>query len=273
MIADTSLIIPKDSILMSLHHIEKYTNDFHDGWTTTFTICSILASIVTIIGLITIFIELSRSWRNYNFRKKIILDLVRHFMINNSILEVIRSKRSADPDYKPIEGALERFATLDSDMELARFSVNSNSYELIHNLSISIRNYNSVVRYADKHFHNGKITDQEIDDIFYRGVDLSMKIMDLGDENKYWSTGIVKLIRRIIFRKNRIIDKKVLKKYIAEFKYGDQWLAKQVRENRYDNKFKILSRAIKEKPYYQFYDNLSLGKTLDDLIRYNSTRF
>ena len=59
----------------------------------------------------------------------------------------------------------------------------------------------------------------------------------------------------------------------AEFKYGDQWLAKQVGENRYDNKFKILSRAIKEKPYYQFYDNLSLGKTLDDLIRYNSTRF
>ena len=53
-----------------------------------------------------------------------------------------------------MEGTLERFATLDDDMNLGKFSAQAKNYEKLHNLSLLVRNYNSVVCNADKHLHD-----------------------------------------------------------------------------------------------------------------------
>lgn len=112
------------------------------------------------------------------------LDLIRHFLVNNAIIEIIRSKTEDMPDtYHPIEGVLSRFATLDSDTDLARFAVNEFNYEKIHNLSLKIRNYNNYVTILDKHLCDSSYPREtkslELADVFRRSVDISQKLFEL----------------------------------------------------------------------------------------------
>ena len=51
----------------------------------------------------------------------------------------------------PAEGVFARLATLDTDMNLDRFVPNAENYETIHNLSLSMRNYNLYVNMVEEH--------------------------------------------------------------------------------------------------------------------------
>lgn len=130
-----------------LSNIADNTNSFAGFTNSSLTILSVAASIITII----IFLQIKEFRLSRDTQKMIMLDLMRHFMVNNAILETILAKLGSQ---KPIEGTLSRFASLDNDLELGKFMLEAKHYETLHNVCLKIRNYNSVASYADKHMYD-----------------------------------------------------------------------------------------------------------------------
>lgn len=184
---DTLHVVEKiDSLSKQLNQIIDNTNAFKDGFSTFFTYSSLAASIVTVFGVAAVFIRISNRSISNRRQKKIILDLLRHIMVNNAILEIILKKRAGKNGSIPVEGTLERFATLEDDMDLGKFSGRAKNYEKLHNVSLLIRNYNSIVCYADKHMHNkeypNKLLEKELNDIFKRSKAISDELLKLSKE-------------------------------------------------------------------------------------------
>ena len=109
---------------------------------------------------------------------------MRHLMVNSATLESIITNLGT---CKPIEGTLTRFATLENDLELGRFMLRAKSYSHLHNVSLKIRNYNSLAEYADKHMHDPAYPQSKLkeelealntraEDIFKRLIELSESI-------------------------------------------------------------------------------------------------
>lgn len=173
-------------IIAQLESVIENTDSFQDGFSTFFTYSSLIASIVTILGVFAVFVEISKRSVSNRRQKKIVLDLLRHMMVNNAILEIICKKRSGLNPSIPVEGTLERFATLDDDMNLGKFSARAKNYEKLHNLSLLIRNYNSVVCVADKHLHDkdypNTLMEKELNEIFKRSVKISEKLLKISKE-------------------------------------------------------------------------------------------
>lgn len=169
-----------EHISHQLDNISKNTNSFGDVFSTVITIFSIAASIASIVGLTALYLDIRKRHITKDMQEKIILDLLRHFMVNNAILENIKNT-----DRIPIEGIFSRFATLDSDTDIGRLSVKAEHYEKLHNISLSIRNYNSVVFNVDRHLHTSckKISDikQELDDISKRSIEITEKLFDIAE--------------------------------------------------------------------------------------------
>ena len=165
-----------------LNHISEYTNDFNDTFSTIFTISSLIASLVTIGGITAIFFKIYKSSISTKKQKKIIIDLLRHLMVNNAILEYILDNMK-NKGIVPVEGTLARFATLEDDMDLGKFSERSSNYEMLHNISLHIRNYNSIASYADTHMHQtrypGPLLEKELNDIFKRSKKISDELLEL----------------------------------------------------------------------------------------------
>lgn len=208
------------------------------GFSTINTLFAFGASIVTIAGIGAFFWEYCRRRTTKAWQKKIVLDLIRHFLVNNAIIEIIRSKTEDMPDtYHPIEGVLSRFATLDSDTDLARFAVNEFNYEKIHNLSLKIRNYNNYVTILDKHLCDSSYPREtkslELADVFRRSVDISQKLFEL-----------CKLL-------DAELKSEDVHNYIEKEKYGESEIEKWRRNGQYCEDFRILPRD-------SFLSNLSM---------------
>lgn len=126
-----------------------------DGWynaRSTFVSClTILASFVSIFGIGSIWWSIKRKKISRNCQKRIIIDLIRHFIVNAAIVDGVKFKLR-EHNMRPEEGVFARLATLESDMNLERFEINSKNYEKIHNLSLSMRNYNLYVNMVEEHF-------------------------------------------------------------------------------------------------------------------------
>ena len=159
--SDTLVIAIKANTLElgeKLSNIANNTDSFNTVFTGTNTIVSFVAGLVTIFGIGALF----ANWINKRMSTKkqtcIILDLMRHFMQNNAILEVVLQEKGNNR--YPIEGTFSRFATLDKDTDIGRLSVSANQYEKLHNLSLSIRNYNSIVTLVDKHITDPSYPDE-----------------------------------------------------------------------------------------------------------------
>lgn len=166
-----------------LDSVSVNTDSFGNDFSSFVTILSIVASIVTIIGLLALFMDISKRNISKRMQKNIILDLLRHFMVNNAILESIWIHRKQKNPQTPIEGTLCRFAALEGDTDLGRFSVKAKYYEKLHNICLSLRNYNSVVCMADKHLHDSnypqRVLDKELDSIVERSIELTIKLVEL----------------------------------------------------------------------------------------------
>ena len=126
-----------------------------DGWynkrSSIVSYLTIIASIVTIIGIISIFGSMRRNVISRSCQRRIIIDLIRHFFVNMAIVEAVIHQLENE-NKKPAEGVFARLATLDTDMNLDRFVPNAENYETIHNLSLSMRNYNLYVNMVEEHF-------------------------------------------------------------------------------------------------------------------------
>ena len=164
------------SIGNELSKIADNTNSFAGFTNSSLTILSVAASIITIV----IFLQIKEFRLSRNTQKMIMLDLMRHFMVNSAILETILNKLNS---HKPIEGTLSRFASLDNDLELGKFMLDAKHYETLHNVCLKIRNYNSLVACTDKHIHDDtyprKILIQELKSIHSRGQKITELLYEL----------------------------------------------------------------------------------------------
>lgn len=159
-----------------LNQIANNTNSFAGPANSFITILSIVASIITIV----IFLQIKEYRLTRNTQKMIMLDLMRHIMMNSAILENILANFDKK---KPIEGTLTRFASLDNDLELGKFVLKAEHYETLHNLCLKIRNYNLMAEFADKHMHEVGYPDatlkKELESIHNRGVRIIHLLLEL----------------------------------------------------------------------------------------------
>lgn len=125
-----------------------------DGWSslpaTIISIITILASMVTILGFSELLRNIYKGRVSRRCQKLIIVDLVRHFAINLTILEGVKLRMAENK--RPEAGTFRRFATLDSDVDLGSFSITAANYEAIHELSLFMRNFNLMVDVVEEHF-------------------------------------------------------------------------------------------------------------------------
>lgn len=151
---------PKDKASdVSTFRSEDYA---FDGWyntrSTLVSCLTIFASLVSIFGIGSIWWSIKRQRISRNCQKRIIIDLIRHFIVNAAIVDGVKYMMDKKA-MRPEEGVFARLATLDSDMNLERFEINSKNYEKIHNLSLSMRNYNLYVNMVEEHFKQDCILD------------------------------------------------------------------------------------------------------------------
>lgn len=159
-----------------LSNIADNTNSFAGFTNSSLTILSVIASVITII----IFLQIKEFKLSRETQKMIMMDLMRHFMVNSAILETILKKIDSQ---KPIEGTLSRFASLDNDLELGKFMLDAKHYETLHNVCLKIRNYNSMATCADKHMHDNdyprKILIEELKSLHSRGLKITELLYEL----------------------------------------------------------------------------------------------
>lgn len=147
-----------------------------DNWITT-----LVAWFSFIITLIITF-QIRKHKITRDTQKKVILDLMRHLMVNSATLETIITNLGTS---KPIEGTLSRFATLENDLELGRFMLRAKSYSHLHNVSLKIRNYNSLAEYADRHMHDPAYPQaklkEELEALNARAEDIFDRLLELSN--------------------------------------------------------------------------------------------
>lgn len=153
-----------------------YVDTNFDGWgsitASIVSIITIFASLVTILGFVELLRNIYKGRVSRECQKMIIVDLIRHFIINLAILEGIRIKMRENK--RPEEGTFARFAILDSDLELGRFTISADNYDTIHEVSLYMRNFNIMSELADRHFseasviYGNEILDNDIRDLHTR---------------------------------------------------------------------------------------------------------
>lgn len=162
--------------------------DVLSGQSELFNLVSFLASAVTIGGIGAVGLYYYKSRVSRKCQEKILLDLVRHVFVNCAIIEIIRVKLAQDPGCWPADGVLQRFAFLDNDMDLGRFSVTSANFDKIHSACLSMRNYNVSAMVAERHNADGSCSCEQriadLDELFDRGVAVTKKLIDLAEELK-----------------------------------------------------------------------------------------
>jgi len=169
--------------------IEPIREGFTNASSPAFCAISFLASIVTIAGFGSIFFYYLKIKISKHCQKKIIIDLIRHLYINCVIIEIIRARLTKEKfTIRPTDGVFSRFAVLDTDMCLERFSVNSRNFEMMHEICLLFRNYNIVAGVAEKHFADPKISvdlkKQDMIDLFSRAVKVTKLLFALSDSLK-----------------------------------------------------------------------------------------
>lgn len=156
------------------------------GRSQVFNLVSFLASAVTIFGVIGVVYHYFRIRVSRKCQEMILLDLVRHVFVNCAIIEIIRVKLAQDRGCRPADGVLQRFAFLDNDMDLGRFSVTSANFDKIHSACLSMRNYNVSAMVAERHNADGSCSCEQriadLDELFDRGVAVTKKLIGLAEK-------------------------------------------------------------------------------------------
>lgn len=173
-----------------------------------FNALSSIASLITIFGVAGLFFYYRRLRISRKCRKNIISDLTRHIFVNCAIIEAIRlNMNRTNYRVRPADGVFLKFAFLETDNDLGRFSITSYKYNVIHELSLILRNYNIVASIAEKHFSDRDFPLEyklkDLDELFSRGIDITKSLLDLGKEFGL-NTGTCFLVQNIIKNKTLI---------------------------------------------------------------------
>lgn len=236
-----------EQILTVAKEISDNTDAWADWVSVAMTIISLVASIVTIAGIVMFYIEYQKNKISRSCQKKVILDLVRHFFVNNVILELIRENFAEGK--RPIDGVFLRFSTLASDENLCKLSNNDKGFDEIHQLCLLLRNYNIAVGCAEKHFSESSCSDVErlndIDEIYVRSVKITDKLivlaqtLKLGINNDLVKEHLFSFVSQelcipVVDLQKRQISSELLDNKIAGFynKFGCLGLFVELKENR-----------------------------------------
>ena len=225
---------PSDSLIVALEKniqdlseklssIATNTDSFSTWFTGLFTILSFVATLVTIGGIIALIADYIRKRMSTRKQISIILDLMRHFMENDAIIEVIVQEKSGRR--YPIEGTLSRFATLDTDTDIGKLSVSADQYERLHNLSLSIRNYNSIVTYVDKHITDPSYPDSllnlELSNIIDRSNNIRKSLFSVSEKlhkkGKVTEQEFAKYIERRYLQETCEIEEQIKNGTLADY--------------------------------------------------------
>lgn len=171
-----------------LEQISRHTNVW-EGWSTPVTVLTMIASFVTILGVILILYEYLKYKASKKRQELIVKDLVRHLFINAAIMEVVRMKMVGNWDkMHPTEGVFTRFCVLDTDLQLDKIRVKDQSYTRLHSVSLTLRNYNIMSQLAEKHFNDPlfdpKEKESDLDELWKRTKRVTEKLLDLGEFTK-----------------------------------------------------------------------------------------
>ena len=168
-----------------LEQISRHT-DVWDGWSTTpLTVLTMIASFVTILGLILIFYEYLKYRASKARQELIVKDLIRHLFINAAIMEIVRMKMVGNWEkMHPTEGVFSRFCVLDTDLQLDKIRVKDENYTKLHSVSLTLRNYNIMSELAEKHFNDPhfdpKEKERDLDELWKRTKRVTEKLLELG---------------------------------------------------------------------------------------------
>ncbi len=240
-----------ESVIKSIDEISENTNIW-GGFSGVVTFFAFVASLITIAGLILLIKALIEHNIDTNCRKKILLDLTRHIFTINSYAEAIRYNMATSGDGKVLrEGILERFAFIDADLELSKLRFSDKSYEKLHSMQEKMRNFNSAVNIAERHFTDSccpnDIRVEDLDDICNRSIELSNDII------LYSQKAEVNLTEDEI------------KKYIREYYLYDSRIPKWEKEGKINRNIKPLKRDSENRSYYD--STFLLTDIYDDCIR------
>ena len=182
LVKNTSTLVEKADTLIK----NSDTSVIDLTWAGLVNAVTILGSIVTISGLIMIMIELHKRKVTKSCQAKVILDLIRHFLINNVIMQALYLKIEGKMDkLKPLDGLFDRFAILESDLDFSQFRINDKIYERIHQCSLYLRNYNIAVRNAEKIFKDSNYPEEVkkdiLNDIFQRSITLTKDLLKISN--------------------------------------------------------------------------------------------
>lgn len=161
-----------------------WLENLHRWFSQEEPLLSAISSIVTILGVVAVFVYYRKVRISRNCRRKIILDLTRHLFVNCAIVEATRlcMQRSGGAE-RPVDGTFLRFAFLEDDTNLERFSLTSKSFDLIHELNLFMRNYNIAAGVAESHFADPaypvELKARDLDDLFSRAVKITLCLLDL----------------------------------------------------------------------------------------------
>ena len=223
-----------DSLMRAVRIVGNNTDSFA-GWSLLVTILAVFASLITIIGFLSIINEFKKHKTSRECQEKIILDLIRHFFINNAITEAIRY-RISQATYSHKEGILDRFCVLDSDIELKNLPYTAENYEMLHSLRVRLRNYNSVALIAERHFCDKTYKDstkiEDLDEIWERSVKLTKDFIEYAKSVKLH------------------IDEDVVRTYIADYYNRPNRIPEWKSKGLLDYSIQLLPRSGSYRPFY-----------------------
>lgn len=134
-----------ERILKNTTLIEHNTDTWSNIWSTSISIISLIASIVTVIGFLSIYYELHKRKTSKQCRKVLIYDLIRHFFIVSAIVEALKILMKDEYGKKvPAESIFGRMPALNEDILFGNYYVDADHFDLIHRIGFGIRNFNSV---------------------------------------------------------------------------------------------------------------------------------
>lgn len=177
-------------VINRINEISTNTDALGSGFSIFLTVLSIVASIVTIIGLLSIVHQYRKQQITKKRQEYILLDLIRHFFINAAIMEVVRMKMKDKWDkFHPAEGVFSRFCVLNTDLQLDRIQVKDYNYTKLHSLALVMRNYNIMAELAEKHFndptYDPKEKERELDDLWERTQRITERFIEFGKETDF----------------------------------------------------------------------------------------
>ena len=200
-------------------HFEFFGNSFGEG---VVKVAGLIATLLTIAGIGGLGIFFYNRKYNKSCQTKIILDLIRHFYVNNSIAEAVYfNMRDHLHDMHPEGGVFDRFSVLESDLDFGRFNITSKNYEVIHRCNLKMRNYNIMSKKAEQYFMDQNCSDEikkdALIDLVSRGNGLTNDLLKIAKnlELKISHKGIYHFIDS--YTKNKVIEAQSNQKYDDEF--------------------------------------------------------